>query len=445
MEKHMITNFTKSNELRKKANSLIPAGAHTYTKGDDQFPELSPHSIVRGKGARIWDVDGNEFVDWGMGLTSGLLGHAYEPVIDAIKKELDNGCNFIRPSFIEAEVAELMVNQIPCAEMVKFAKNGSDCTTAAVKLARAYTAKDIILRCSDQPFFSVHDWFMGNTVVDAGIPKSTKELTKNFKYNDIEDFKRVIKENESQGIACVIMEPVATEEPKEGYLQALKDICEANNIVLIFDEIISGFRFHPKGAQYIYGVTPHLATFGKAMANGYSISAVVGKKEIMELGGLEHDKERVFLLSTTYGGETHHLRAAQKTIEILNQNDYEVTKHIWVTGKNIKDSFNNLALKLGIDKFMRIEGIDCRAHFVFLDKDGNPDMVLRTLFLQEMIKHGVMMQLVVPSFSHGESEINQTLEAFDKVLKTLQYTIENNKNRELLVGNPVKPVFRKYN
>lgn len=441
----MITNFTKSNELRKKAHNLIPAGAHTYTKGDDQFPQLSPHSIVRGKGARIWDVDGNEFVDWGMGLTSGVLGHAYEPLIECIKSELDNGCNFIRPSFIEAEVAELMVNQIPSAEMVKFAKNGSDATTAAVKLARAYTGKYIVLRCFDQPFFSVHDWFMGDTEVDAGIPKSTKSLTKNFRYNDIKDLQRVIKENKEEGIACVIMEPAATEEPKDGYLQAVKDLCELNDIVLIFDEIISGFRFHPKGAQYLYGVTPHLSTFGKAMANGFSISAVVGKREIMELGGIHHDKERVFLLSTTYGGETHHLRAAQKTMELLNKNDYEVTKHIWTTGKRVKEYFNNLAKELNIDKYMRIEGIDCRPHFVFLDKNGAIDMVLRTLFLQEMIKYGVMMQLVLPSFSHKEKEIQQTLEAFNKTLKTLKCAIEEDNVKELLVGEPVKPVFRKYN
>ena len=162
----MINDFTKSDELREKSSLIIPGGAHTYSKGDDQFPKLSPHSIVRGKGARIWDVDGNEFIDWGMGLTSVILGHAYEPVVDAVKLELDNGCNFIRPSFIEAEVAELVCDTIPSAQMVKFAKNGSNATSSAVKLARAYTGRDIVLRCFDHPFFSVDDWFMGDTVVD---------------------------------------------------------------------------------------------------------------------------------------------------------------------------------------------------------------------------------------------------------------------------------------
>ena len=435
----MIDNFTKSNELRKKASRLIPGGAHTYSKGDDQFPQLSPHSIVSGKGSRIIDVDGNEFVDWGMGLTSVLLGHAYKPIVDVIKQELDNGVNFIRPSFIEAEVAELICNQIPSAQMVKFAKNGSNATTSAVKLARAFTGKEIILRCFDQPFFSIDDWFIGNTDISSGVTQDTKDKTKNFKYNDIESLKEIISQFKDEGIACVIMEPAATEEPKNGYLQKVRDICTKENIILIFDEVVSGFRFHPKGAQYLYGVTPDLSTFGKTMANGYSISALVGQKEIMELGGLEHEKERVFLLSTTYGGETHHLRAAQKTIEILNNNDYEVTKYVWTVGKKIKDNYNKIVQELGLEKYTSMQGIDCRPYFYFEDN------YMRTLFAQEMIKDGVLIQAIMPSFSHGDSEINQTIEAFSKSLKILAYAIESNKVKDLLVGEPVKPVFRKFN
>lgn len=435
----MITNFTKSNILRKKASSLIPGGAHTYSKGDDQFPQLSPHSIVKGKGARIWDVDGNEFVDWGMGLTSVLLGHAYSPIIKAITDELGNGVNFIRPSFIEAELAEQIVEQIPSAQMVKFAKNGSNATTSAVKLARAYTGKDIVLRCFDQPFFSIDDWFIGNTDINSGVTQDVQSKTKNFKYNDIENLKAIINQFKNDGIACVIMEAAATEVPKNGYLEAVKDICKKENIVLIFDEVISGFRFHPKGAQYLYGVTPDLSTFGKTMANGYSISALVGKREIMGLGGLEHDKERVFLLSTTYGGETHHLKAAQKTLEILNQNDYEVTKHIWNIGKIIKDNYNRLISQYNLQEYTSMQGIECRPYFYFKDN------FMRTLFAQEMIKYGVLIQGIIPSYSHGDSEITQTIEAFDKSLKILAYAIESNKVEELLIGDPIKPVFRKYN
>jgi glutamate-1-semialdehyde 2,1-aminomutase len=435
----MITNFKKSNELRKKASYLIPGGAHTYSKGDDQFPQLSPHSIVKGKGARVWDVDGNEFVDWGMGLTSVLLGHAYEPIIEVIKKELENGVNFIRPSFIEAEFAEQIIDQIPSAQMVKFSKNGSNATTSAVKLARAYTGKEIILRCFDQPFFSIDDWFIGDTDISSGVTKESKSKTKNFKYNSIEDLKNSIENHRDEGIACIIMEASATEEPKEGYLSTIRDICTKEGIVLIFDEVVSGFRFHPKGAQFLYGVTPDLSTFGKTMANGYSISALVGKREIMELGGLEHKKERVFLLSTTYGGETHHLRAAQKTIEILNNNDYEVTKYVWSVGKKIKESYNTIVKSLGLEGYTSMEGVDCRPYFYFKDN------YMRTLFAQEMIKYAVLIQGIIPSFSHREREISQTIEAFEKSLQLLSYAIESNKVKELLVGEPVKAVFRKYN
>jgi len=441
----MITNFQKSNELRKKAMSLIPGGAHTYSKGDDQFPKNSPHSLVRGEGARVWDVDGNEFVDWGMGLTSVLLGHAYPPILDVIKNELNNGVNFIRPSYIEAELAEMIVEHIPSAQMVKFGKNGSNVTTAAVKLSRAYAGKEIVLRCVDQPFFSIDDWFIGDTEVDSGIPNETKNYTKNFKYNNIDDLLRVIDINRDTGIACVIMEPVATIEPDKDYLRQVREICSKENIVLIFDEVVSGFRFHPKGAQYLYGVTPDLSCFGKAMANGFSISALVGKKEIMELGGIEHERERVFLMSTTYGGETHHLRAAQKNIELLLEDDYTITKYIWNIGKKIKDTYNKLASDLNINFYTQVSGIDCRPYLIFIDKNGNPDYYLRTLFVQEMIKHGVLVQSFNPSFSHQDSEISQTINAFEKSLKVLQYAIENNKIQELLIGEAVKPVFRRYN
>lgn len=437
-------NFAKSNQWRIKAKNLIPGGGHTYSKGDDQFPQMSPFAIQQGKGGRVWDIDGNEFVDWGMGLSSVLLGHAYEPVLEVVRKELDKGCNFIRPSYIEAEVAELVANTIPSAEMVKFAKNGSNATSAAVKLARAYTGKDIILRCKDHAFFSIDDWFMGNTVVNAGIPQKIQDLTDTFNYNDPQSLINKIAEH-NHNIACVILEPAATHEPQNNFLQKIREICTQNQIVLIFDEVVSGFRFHPKGAQYLYDVTPDLSSFGKAMGNGFSISALVGKREIMERGGIDHKFERVFLLSTTYGGETHHLRAAQKTLELLLANNYEITQKIWNTGKILKETYNQLAKQYDIVKYTQLTGIDCRPYFSFTNVHGDQDPILRTLFMQEMIKHGVLLQTINPSYSHGDSEISQTIEGFDKALKVLAYAIEQNNTKTLLIGNETKPVFRKYN
>ena len=436
--------FTKSNQWRIKAKNLIPGGGHTYSKGDDQFPQLSPFAIQKGKGGRVWDIDGNEFVDWGMGLSSVLLGHAYEPILEVVRKELENGCNFIRPSFIEAEVAELVSDTIPSAEMVKFAKNGSNATSAAVKLARAYTGKDIILRCKDHAFFSIDDWFMGNTVVNAGIPQKIRDLTDTFNYNDPQSLIDKIAEH-NNNVACVILEPAATHEPQNGFLQKVREICTQNQIILIFDEVVSGFRFHPKGAQYLYGVTPDLSSFGKAMGNGFSISALVGKREIMERGGIDHDFERVFLLSTTYGGETHHLRAAQKTLELLLQNNYEITRKIWDTGKTLREAYNHIAKQYNISEYTQLTGIDCRPYFSFTNKQQEQDPILRTLFMQEMIKHGILLQTINPSFSHGDSEISQTIEGFEKTLKTLSQAIDRNNVKDLLISRETKPVFRKYN
>jgi glutamate-1-semialdehyde 2,1-aminomutase len=371
-----------------------------------------------------------------MGLSSVILGHGYKPIIKAIKKELKNGVNFIRPSFIEAEFAEQMLEQIDSAQMVKFAKNGSNVTSGAIRLSRAYTGKQIILRAIEQPFLSIDDWFMGDTKMNSGITENSH--TKHFFYNDKSSLTSIIDRYKNK-IACLIMEPASLEPPNVGYLEFVKSICQKENIVLIFDEVVSGFRFHPKGAQYLYGVSPDLSTFGKAMANGYSMSALVGKRDIMELGGLTHKQKRVFLLSTTYGAETHHMRASQKLIKILNKNDYEVTKHIWSVGKIIKDSYNDIVKKLKLEEYTKIKGIDCRPYFYFKNS------TLQTLFMQEMIKYGVLLQSIMPSYSHRDSEISQTIEAFEKSLITLSKAIDNNNISNLLIGNEIKPVFRTYN
>ena len=309
-------NFEKSKALQKKSHTLIPGGAHTYAKGDDQYPEMAPGFLERGKGSHVWDLDGNEFIEYGMGLRSVTLGHAYEPVVEAAYKQMQLGINFTRPSSIEVECAEKLLSFIDGAEMAKFAKNGSDVTTAAIKLARAYTGRDLVAICEDHPFFSVDDWFIGTTEMSAGIPQAIKDLTVKFHYNDLESVKALFDQYPNQ-IACFIMEAERLEPPQDDFLQKVKNLCHQNGTLLIFDEIITGFRWHLGGAQKLHNIVPDLSTFGKAMGNGFAISALVGKKEIMELGGLLHDKEKVFLLSTTYGAETHALAAALATARLV--------------------------------------------------------------------------------------------------------------------------------
>lgn len=434
--------FDQSNILRVRAKRLIPAGAHTYSKGDDQFPQLSPGFIVRGKGTKVWDPDGNEFIDWGMGLRSVILGHAYEPVLEAVREQLVLGSNFTRPSVIEADVAERLVDLIPSAQMVKFAKNGSDVTTAAVKLARAYTGRDVVVRCYDHPFFSVDDWFIGDTACHAGVPEAVRSLTKNFRFNDVAGLEAVLEQYSGQ-VACVILEPAAMCEPEPGFLAKVRELTSKHKAVLIFDEMISGFRWHPKGAQAMYGVTPDLSTFGKAIANGFSLAALVGRREIMELGGLEHDKPRVFLLSTTNGGETHSLAAARVTMQTLA--DGAIIEGIWAKGKRLTEEFNAISRELGLLEYVRMAGVPCSPYQQFLDKRGNADLALRTLYLQEMIRHGILIPYIAISAAHSAADIDNTLEASRKAMQIVQQAIERGTTEGLLVGPAVKPVFRKYN
>ncbi len=434
--------FAKSNALRIKVKNLIPAGAHTYSKGDDQFPELSPGFIIKGKGSKVWDPDGNGFLDWGMGLRSVIIGHADDRVLTAVREQLELGANFTRPSTLEGELAEILVDLIPSAEMVKFAKNGSDVTTAAVKLSRAYTGRDLIIRCQDHPFFSVNDWFIGDTACNAGVPVAIQELTKNFRYNDIGSLEQVLEENKGK-VACVILEPVATEHPKPGFLEKVKELTHKHGAVLIFDEMISGFRWHPQGAQAYYGVAPDLSTFGKAIGNGFSVSALVGKKEIMELGGLQHSKPRVFLLSTTHGGENHALAAAKATVELLK--DGEIIKQNWRKGQLLMDGFNEIVAEFGLSQYVKMAGVPCSPYQVFTDAEGKVDLSLRTLYLQEMIKEGVLIPYIAIAETHSQQDVEMTLKASRKALGVLKRAVEQGNTDGLLVGKAVKPVFRKYN
>jgi len=278
--------YEASKRLSERAHAVVPGGAHTYAKGDDQFPEEAPGFITRGEGSHVWDVDGNEFIEYGSGLRSVTLGHAYPDVVEAALEAMRLGSNFARPAPIEVEMAERFLALVPTAEMVKFAKNGSDVTTAAVKLARAYTGRDLVAVCAEHPFFSTDDWFIGTTPMDAGIPPAIAAQTLKFHYNDVESVSRVFAEHPGR-IACIVMEAATSVEPKDGFLQKVIDICHANGAVFILDEMITGFRWHLSGAQTLYGIKPDLSTFGKGIANGFALSVLAGRRE-------RRDAQRVF-------------------------------------------------------------------------------------------------------------------------------------------------------
>ncbi|MFT5755358.1 MAG: glutamate-1-semialdehyde 2,1-aminomutase [Alteromonadaceae bacterium] len=436
----MISNMNEF--YARRAQKYIPGGAHTYSKGDDQFSSNAPKVIEKGKGCLIWDADSNQYTDFSMSLGTVVLGHAYEPVLEAVRTELFKGVNFVRPSVIEGELAELLCEIIPCAEMIKLAKHGSDVTTAAIKLARAYTGRNYIVRCSADPFNSVHDWFIGSTVVDRGVPLEIKELTLQFEYNNIESLEKLF-DKYSDEIAGVIFEPLSFIEPKNNFLQQVKDLCEKKGAVLIFDEVVSGFRFSLGGAQEYSGVTPHLAAFGKAMANGFSVSALAGRKDIMELGGINHDSERVFLLSTTHGGETHSIAAAIKTIQIIKEQ--KVIKHFWHVGQTLKKGIKQAALQAGISSYVNVGGYDCKPSLSLVNEQGQPCMKLRTLFLQETIKQGLMIPYIVPCLAHTDKIITAAIDNIGNAFDVIYQGINQDRIDHLIQGHIVKPVFRKFN
>jgi len=438
----MITNFENSDRMIKRAQEIIPAGCHTYSKGPDQSPLLGPKVISHGKGSHVWDVDGNEYIDWAMGLTSVSLGHAFEPVLEAVRSELLKGVNFQCPSPIETELAELFLEAVPSADMVKFAKNGSTVTTAALKLARAYTGRKYIAFCSDHGFFSYDDWYMGAKASNSGVPKEYASLTLTFKYNNIQSLEHLFQLYPNQ-IAGVILEPMEFDFPEDGFLHKVKALCKKEGAVFILDEMITGFKLDYPGAHKMLDIEPDLSTWGKGVANGFSACMLAGKKEIMNLGGINHDKERVFLISTTHGAETHALAAAIASIKYTR--DHQTIESDYKKGVIIRDTVKSIISKHGLENYIEIKGHPCWLLMVFKDKTGVSSDGFKTLFYQECIKYGIFFRAAFNiSVSHSQEDLDKTFDAFDKVMPVYAKAL-NDGYEKYLVGEPVKPVFRKYN
>ncbi len=433
--------FTKSSTINRKFNSLIPGGGHTYAKGDDQYPEFALPYIVRGQGCHVWDLDGNEFIEYGMGLRSVTLGHAYKPVLEAAYKQMLKGSNFVRPATIELECAEKLASMIKDAEMVKFGKNGSDATSGAVKLSRAYTGRDLIAICGNHPFLSVDDWFIGTTPMSAGIPKMVQDLTVTFQYNDLESVKALFQQYPNR-IACVMLEPEKEQAPKNNFLHELQKVCQEQGTVFILDEMITGFRWHNGGAQRFHNIVPDLCTFGKAMGNGFSVAALVGKREIMRLGGLDHEKERVFLMSATHGAETHGLAAALETMNIYEQEP--VVETLWQQGARLAFGLRQSIDENKLTDYVPILGRPCCLVYGTRDNKKQPSQPFRTLLMQETMKRGILAPSLTVSYSHSDKDIDRTIEAFHEAFYIYRKALDEGIEK-YLVGRPVKPVWRRFN
>ncbi|TGU70598.1 glutamate-1-semialdehyde 2,1-aminomutase [Geomonas terrae] len=433
--------MSRNTTYQEKAHNYIPAGAHTYSRADDSYPLNAPPVLERGQGVYVWDLEGNKFLDFGMALRAVTVGYDYDRISNAAIAQIRNGNNLTRASRIEVEAAEAMCNLFPWVEMVKFAKNGSTVTTAALKLARAYTGKKYIIRCAQHPFFSYDDWFIGDTVMDAGVLAEMKGYTLSFNYNDITSLEQAFASHPGD-VAAVILEPATTDEPVDDFLNKVKTLCHKNGAVFILDEMITGFRWHLQGACRYYDVEPDLVTFGKGMANGFSVAALGGKREIMELGGLKHQGERVFLISTTHGAEMCGLGALVETIKVYKELD--VVGQLWKTGSALMEGMNAIAGELGIADYFKFVGVPCSPNFITKDRSGEVSLAFRTLFVQEMINCGVLMPWVAICYSHQQAELDIALEAGRQSLKVYRKALEQGVDG-YLEGRPIKPVFRRFN
>jgi len=426
----------------ERLNKVIPGGAHTYSRGDDQYPSNAPQLFERGEGTYIYTPEGARYLDYGMALRAVTLGYGEKEIADAAIHEIRNGNNLTRASLTELHAAELLSDLIPAVDMVKFAKNGSNVTTAAVKIARAYTGKKYIVRCLDHPFFSFDDWFIGDTPLKKGIPEEFSNLTLNFRYNNIESL-AFLFDNYPDQIAGVILEPATTVHPEADFLNKVKDLCHKNGALFILDEMITGFRWHLQGAQAYYNIEPDLCTFGKGMANGFSVCALGGREEFMKIGGIkEEGAERVFLTSTTHGAEMCGLGAFIKTVEFYKS--HNVIDHLWSYGERLIAGMNSISGELGIQDYFEAGGIPCSPFYTTKDKAGNGSLAYRTLFSQEMIRNGLLMPWIAISYAHQEKELNQTLDAVRNSLKIYSKALDDGIEK-FLAGPAIKPVFRTFN
>ncbi len=430
--------FTQSRRLRERAHRLIPGGCHTYAKGDDQFPEEAPGFIQSGSGCIVRDADGNEFIEYGMGLRSVTLGHAFPPVLAAVEAQLKLGSNFTRPAEIELRCAEALLSFVDAAEMVKFTKDGSTANTAALRLARAYTGRDLVAICASDPFLSYDDWFIGVGAMRAGIPAVATAMTVTFQYNDIESVRALFARHPGE-IACVIMELERAVPPRSDFLAELRRLCDDDGALLVADEMITGFRWPGVTAQRLHGIAPDLSTFGKALANGFAVSALVGRREIMELGGIRHDRDRVFLLSTTHGAEAHALAAALATMRCYREQD--VVGQLECQGSRLAAGIGQVAAAHGVADRFRLIGRPCNLVYETRDAQGEPSQAYRTLFLQELIRRAVLAPSFVVSTAHSDEHIDRTIDAVDSALRVYRRALEDGVAAHLQ-GRPVKPVFR---
>ena len=427
----MSTRYARSEELLARALRTIPLGSQTFSKSRTQYPYgVSPYFVTRGKGGHVWDADGNEYVDFISSLAAVTLGHGDPDVTAAVAAQLADGVIFSLPHPLEMEVAERLVAMVPCAEKVRFGKNGSDATAGAVRVARAFTGRDHVAVCG---YHGWQDWYIGATARNLGVPQAVRDLTHSFPYNDLPALEAVLAAH-PDGFAAVVLEPMNVVEPQPGYLQGVRDLAHRHGALLVFDETITGFRFANGGAQELFGVTPDLAAFGKGIANGFPLSAVAGRADVMAL------MEEVFF-SFTMGGETLSLAAAKATLDKLVREPVAAT--LAARGRDALARTGALIAAHGLGDVLSVSGHPSWGFLNIRDANGYGAFEIKTLFLQEVFARGVLtLGTHNLCYAHSAADIDRLIAVYAEVFPILADAVHNRALSQYLRCAPLQPLFR---
>lgn len=423
--------FKRSEELLAREMSVSPLAAQTYSKSYRYFSRgMAPSYMDHGEGCYIFDVDGNRFIDFMCALGPITIGYNEPSVNDAVIKQINRFPSGSLQSELEVELAEKICEIIPCAEMVRFVKNGSDATTAAIRLARAYTGRDMVLMSG---YHGMHDWSIGASENHKGVPEAIRNLTLNFVYNDLSDLEKKLQTNT---VAAVILEPIQSNGPKEGYLEKVKELTHKYGAILVFDEVVSGFHYALGGAQELFGVTPDLVAFGKGMANGYPISAVAGKKDLMM-----QIEEGVFV-STTFGGDSVAMAASLATIKILERVGFY--DHISKIGTMLRDGITELIDLYELNDVLSVSGLPAHCGVAFEGHGSLDYLDIQSVYSQTILQNGILQfAIYFLNMHHTEKEAEIYLDATDKAFSLIKKAIGSDSLDGILIGGKVDPVFKR--
>jgi len=423
--------FATSEAMLERALRTIPLGTQTFSKSRTQYPVgAAPLYADSAQGSRLQDVDGNEFLDFISSLLAISLGYRDPDVDAAVTDQLEKGILFSLPHPLEIEVSERICEMVPCAEMVRFGKNGSDATAGAIRLARAYTRRNHVAVCG---YHGWQDWYIGSTSRDLGVPEAVRELTHGFGYNDLSSLEDLFRAYPDE-LAAVILEPMNVAYPEDGFLEGIRELTENHGTLLVFDETITGFRFANGGAQQLFGVVPDLATFGKGLANGYPLAALTGRADIMRM------LEDVFF-SFTMGGETLSLAAAKAVLDKLQRDN--VVDQLRSQGEKVIRGIQSLVERHGVGEIISVSGHPSWSFLNFSGAGEYSVWQVRTLFLQEVFARGILvLGSHNMSFTHSDDDVDMLLRTYDEVFPILRHAVEDGTLNAQLRCDVLQPLFK---